>query len=110
MRFKIDWASLIFGSKCTVLALFYFVFEGNFPSTSPRGAYIWRGDLTEGFCVTGLGGLYLEGLIHGGAYFRNFTVAFRSATKSYRVLYEQQRSGEGRHKSFTHIETSRSRG
>ena len=26
------------------------------------------------FCVTGLGGLYLEGLIHGGAYFRNFTV------------------------------------
>ena len=74
MRFKIDWASLIVGSKFTVFALFYFVFEGNFPSTSPRGAYIWRGDLTEGFCVTGLGGLYLEGLIHGGAYFRNFTV------------------------------------
>ena len=24
------------------------------------------------FWVTGLGGLYLEGLIHGGAYFRNF--------------------------------------
>ena len=59
LRFKINWASLIVGSKCTVLALFYFVFEGNFPSTSPRGAYIWRGDLTEGFCVTGLGGLYL---------------------------------------------------
>ena len=63
MRFKIDWASLIVGSKFTVFALFYFVFEGNFPSTSPRGAYIWRGDLTEGFCVTGLGGLNLEGLI-----------------------------------------------
>ena len=31
----------------------------------PPGAYIWRGDLTEGFCVTGLGGLYLEGLIFG---------------------------------------------
>ena len=46
LRFKIDWASL-FGSKFTVFALFYFVFEGNFPST-PRGAYIWRGDLTEG--------------------------------------------------------------
>ena len=72
--FKIDRASLIVGSKFTVFALFYFVFEGNFPSTSPRGAYIWRGDLTEGFCVTGLGGLYLEGLIHGGVYFRNFTV------------------------------------
>ena len=26
------------------------------------------------FCVTGLGGLYLEGLIHEGAYFRNSTV------------------------------------
>ena len=64
LRFKIDWSSHIVGSKFTIFALFYFVFEGNFPSTSPRGAYIWRGDLTEGFCVTGLGGgLYLEGLI-----------------------------------------------
>ena len=66
MRFKIDWASLIVGSKFTVFALFYFVFEGNFPSTSPRGAYIWRGNLTEGFlCYEfgGGGGLYLEGLI-----------------------------------------------
>ena len=74
MRFTIDWANHIVGSKFTVFALFHFVFEGNFPSTSPRGAYIWRGDLTEGFCVTGLGGLYLKGLIHGGDYFRNFTV------------------------------------
>ena len=74
MRFKTDCASLIVGSKFTVFALFYCVFEGNFPSTNPRGAYIWRSDLTEGFCVTGLGGLYLEGLLHGGAYFRNFTV------------------------------------
>ena len=69
MRFKIDWASRIVGSKFTVFALFYFVFEGNFPSKSPRGAYIWRGDLTEAFCVTGLGGLwrrlYVEGLIFG---------------------------------------------
>ena len=74
MRFKIDRASFIVQGKFTVYTLFYFVFESNFPSTSPRGAYIWRGDLTEGFCVTGLGGLYLEGLIHGGAYFRNFMV------------------------------------
>ena len=49
LRFTIDWASLIVGSKLTVFALFYFVSEGNFPSASPRGAYIWRGDLTEGF-------------------------------------------------------------
>ena len=65
MRFEIDWASRIVRSKFTVFALFCFVFEGNFPSTSPGGAYSWRGDLTEGFCVTGLGGLYLEGLIFG---------------------------------------------
>ena len=68
MRFKIDWASLIVGREFTVFALFYFVFEGNFPSTSPRGGlyleglfngrffalpvwgtYIWRGLYMEGF-------------------------------------------------------------
>ena len=65
MRFKIDWASHIVGSQFTVYALFYFVFEGNFPSTSPRGAYIWRGDLTEGFLRYRFGRLYLEGLIFG---------------------------------------------
>ena len=74
LRFKVDWASLIVGSKLTVFALFYSVFEGNFPSTSPHGAYIWRGDLMGFFRVTVLGGLFLEGLIHGGAYFRYFTV------------------------------------
>ena len=47
--FKIDCASLIVGSKFSVFALFYFAFAGNFPSTSPRGAYIWRGNLMEGF-------------------------------------------------------------
>ena len=63
MRFKIDWASLIVGSKFTVSALFYFVFEGNFPSTSPLGAYIWKGDLTDGFLRYRFGGL-----VFGGAY------------------------------------------
>ena len=63
LRLKIDWASLIVGSKFTVFALFYFVFEGNFPSTSPQGAYIWRGDLMEGFVRHRFGGL-----MFGGAY------------------------------------------
>ena len=45
-----------------------------FPSTSPRGVYIWRGDLTEGFLRYELGGLIFGGALHGGAYFRNFTV------------------------------------
>ena len=82
LRFKIEWATLLFGSKFTVFALFYFVFEGNFPSTSPRGAYIWRGDLTEGFLRYQFGGLYLEGLIHGGAYFRDFTVPLKQNRKN----------------------------
>ena len=63
LRFKIDWASLIVGCKFTVFALFYFVFEGSFPSTSHRGSYIWRGDLTESFLCYRFGGL-----IFGGAY------------------------------------------
>ena len=37
LRFKIDWASLIVGSKFTVFALFYFVFEGNFQVQAPGG-------------------------------------------------------------------------
>ena len=61
MGFKVDWASHIVGSR--FIPLFYFVFEGNFPSTSPQGAYIWRDDLTEGFLVYRFGGL-----IFGGAY------------------------------------------
>ena len=65
MHFKINWASLIAGSKFTIFALFYFVFEGNFPRTSPQGAYIWRGDLTEGFLCYRFGGLIL---LFGGAY------------------------------------------
>ena len=75
LRFKIDWASLIVGSKFTVFALFYFVFEGNFPITSPGGGLYLEGRFYGGFYTLPVwGGLYLEGLIHGGAYFRNFTV------------------------------------
>ena len=62
------------GRKFIIIALFYFVFEGKFQVQAARGAYIRRGDLTEGFCVTILEGLYLKGLRHGEAYFRNFTV------------------------------------
>ena len=79
MRLQIGWASLIVGSKFTVFVLFYFVFEGNFPSTSPWGANIWRGDLTEGFLRHQFGGL-----IFGGAYFWNSTV-FQPKSKRIRV-------------------------
>ena len=77
-RFKIDQARLIIGSAFTVIALFYFVFEGNFQVQAPvgggGGGYIWRGDLREGFLRYEFAGLIFGGLIHGGAYFRNFTV------------------------------------
>ena len=79
LRLEIDWASLIVGRKFTVSALFYFVC-GKFPSTSPRGAYIWKGDLTEGFLCTSLGGLNLE--FYG--MFTLYPISFRGADiKSY---------------------------
>ena len=69
MGFKIDWACLIVGSKFTVFGLCYFVFEGNFLSTSPPGGLYLEGRFNGVFfCVTSLGGLYLEELTHGGAY------------------------------------------
>ena len=68
--FKIDWASHIVGSKFTIFALFYLVFDGNFPSTSPQGAYNFY---LEGWFNGGFFALS-EGIIHGGAYFQNFTV------------------------------------
>ena len=49
--------------KFTIFAFFYFVFEGKFQVQAPRGAYIRRGDLTEGFLRYDFGGL-----IFGGAY------------------------------------------
>ena len=47
MRFKIDWTSFIGGRKFTVFALYSRAIS---KYKSPGGgAYIWRGDLTEGF-------------------------------------------------------------
>ena len=51
------------GTKFTIFALFYFVFERKFQVQAPRGAYIRRGDLTEGFLRYDFGGL-----IFGGAF------------------------------------------
>ena len=67
MRFKIDWASLIVGSFCFVLLCIL----GQFSKYNPLGAYIWRGDLTEGFLYLPVRGayiwrgLYMEELIFG---------------------------------------------
>ena len=56
-------AQFVVGRKFTIFALFYFVFEGKFQEQASRGAYIRRGDLTEGFLRQDFGGL-----IFGGAY------------------------------------------
>ena len=76
MRSKIDWANLIVGKKFTVFALFYVVLEGNFQVQALGGAYVWRGDLTEGFLRYEFGGLIFGEVIHGGAYLQNFTVLY----------------------------------
>ena len=67
LRYKIDWTSLIVGSKFTVFALFYCVFEGIFPSTSPRGAYIcMEGRFNGGFSALRVWGAYIwRGLFSG---------------------------------------------
>ena len=58
MRFEIDWASLIVGSKLTVFALFYFVFEDNFQVQAPGGLYLeWR--INGGFLSYEFGGAYI---------------------------------------------------
>ena len=66
LHFKIDWASsLIVGRKFPAFALFYFVFEGNFPSKSSQGLIFGGTIYQRVFCITGLRGLYLEDLIFG---------------------------------------------
>ena len=44
----------------------------------PLGGLYLEGDLTEGFLRYVFGGLCLERLIHGGAYFQNFMVSLSS--------------------------------
>ena len=73
LRFKIDWASLTVGRKLTVLAMFYFVFEGNFQVQAyPRGACIRRGDLTDGCLRYKFGGLKLGGVYKWRGLFSGF--------------------------------------
>ena len=74
MRFKIDWANVIVGRKFSVFALFCLYLRAISKYKFPEGLYS-EGRFNGGFfCVTSLGGLYLEGLIDGQAYFWNFTV------------------------------------
>ena len=69
MRFKIDLVSLIVGRKFTVFFTLYLRALSKYKPPGGGGVYNWRGDLTEGFLRN-----EVEGLIYGGAYFRNFSV------------------------------------
>ena len=64
------------GLACSGKEIYHFCFvllcvRGQIPSTSPPGGLIFGGDLSEGFLRYDFGGL-----IHGGAYFQNFTVCY----------------------------------
>ena len=59
MRFKIDWANLIVGSKFTVFALFYFVFGGQFSTYNPPGVLYLEGRFDGGFFALPVGGAYI---------------------------------------------------
>ena len=82
MRFKIE----ISGKEIYHFFFVLLCIRGQIPSTSPPGAYIRVGDLTEGFLRYDFGEL-----IFGGAYFRNFTVLgalkrFRSSSFLGRIM------------------------
>ena len=64
------------GRKFTIFSLLYFVFEGKFQVQAPPGGLYSEGRFNRGFWGLRFWGayIYLEGLIHGGAFFRNFTV------------------------------------
>ena len=73
-KLKIDCASLLLGRKITVFLCFT-LYLTDISKNKPPAELIFGGAIERRvFCVTSLGGLYLEGLIHGGTYFRNFTV------------------------------------
>ena len=57
MGLKIDWASLIVGSKFTIFSLFYFAFDDNFQVQDPRDLYL-EGRFNEGFFVLRVWGAY----------------------------------------------------
>ena len=65
MRFKIDWASLIVGSKFALLLCFTLYLRALFQVQAQGGLIFGEAIYRRVFSITGLGGLYLEGLIFG---------------------------------------------
>ena len=72
LRLQIDWVSLIVRSKFTFFALFYFVVEGNFPTTSPRGGSYLEGRFNRGFFASPVWGLIIGGVYTWTGLFSEF--------------------------------------
>ena len=72
LRLQIDWVSLIVRSKFTVFALFYFVVEGNFPTTGPRGGSYLEGRFNRGFFASPVWGLIIGGVYTWTGLFSEF--------------------------------------
>ena len=92
LRREIDWASLIVGSKFTVFALFYFVFEGNFQVQAPGGLYL-EGRFNGGFLCYEFGGLMFGGAYTWRGLFSEFTVSYRK--NKYGYLHSNQQRHDG---------------
>ena len=85
--------SKLIGLACSGKDIYHFCFvllyiRAQIPSTTPRGAYIQRDDLTEGFLCYDFGGL-----IFGGAYFRNFTVPYLAVIDTRRLCTRLRTDG-----------------
>ena len=71
LRFKIDWASLVVGSKFTVLLCFTLYLRAIFQVQAPGGGLYLEGRFNGGFFALPVWGayiwrgLYMEGLIFG---------------------------------------------
>ena len=77
LRFKSIGLALQLEVNLPFLLCLTSVFEGNFSNTNPRGPYIRKGDLTDGFLRYRFGGLIFGGAYTWRTYFRNFTVLQR---------------------------------
>ena len=102
MRFKIDWVSLIVGSKFTVFALFDFVFEGlylevrfneEFFALPIWGAYIWWGSYMEGLIFGILRSLSCE---------NEFYLYGNGKSFSYQCSFWMVRESSSVHRIFTY--------
>ena len=77
-----DWASLIVGRKFTVfpcLTLYYRTISKYKPPPPPGRAYIWRGDLTEGFLRYEFGGLIFGGYSWRGLFSEIYGIPYNAA-------------------------------